>query len=136
MNIQIERKNDSVYFVAKNEHGNEVHIDGSPAIGGEDKGARPMELILMSVGSCAAIDVVSILKKQKQDLQDLKIEVKGERVDEIPAVFKDIKVVFHAFGNLDEEKVKRAVDLSFNKYCSVSKMLKPTVNMTFEYKIN
>jgi len=136
MKIRIDRKNDKVHFVAKNSQNNEVNIDGSAAVGGEDLGARPMELILMGVGSCAAIDIVSILQKQKQDLKDLKIEVIGNRVEEVPQVFKSIEVVFHTFGNLEEEKVKRAVNLSFDKYCSVSKMLKPTVDIVFKYTIN
>ena len=95
-----------------------------------------MELILMGLGSCGAMDIISILKKQRQDLKDLKIEIDGNRVyNQTPAVFTDIKIKFTFYGNLSNEKVEKAVSLSMNKYCSVSAMLEKTVNISYSFEI-
>ena len=77
--IELNRLNDAFHFSAENENGNSVHLDASPDIGGENKGMRPMQMLLAAMGGCSAIDVINILRKQRQDLKDLKITVKGER---------------------------------------------------------
>jgi putative redox protein len=96
-----------------------------------------MQLMLTSVGACSSIDIVNILKKQKQNLKDIKITVEGEREkDVIPSLFTDINVHFHLIGDLDEEKVKKAIDLSVNKYCSAWKTLERSgAKLTYSYKI-
>ncbi len=105
--------------------GHSVMIDGPESIGGLNQGMRPMELMLMSVGACSTVDVISILKKARQHVTDCHIEVDGERADAVPAVFTKMHLHFKISGNdLDENKVKRAVELSAEKYCSASIMLK------------
>tara|TARA_R110000824_G_scaffold336_11_gene2449 strand:+ start:107607 stop:108026 length:420 start_codon:yes stop_codon:yes gene_type:complete len=104
--------------------GHRVIIDGPESIGGRNQGMRPLELMLMSVGACSTVDVISILKKARQDVTDCTVEVEGQRVDAVPALFEKIHLSFKVSGNnLDENKVIRAVELSAEKYCSASIML-------------
>ena len=124
MKITLNRVNDNYHFQLKNERGHIVDIDNRSEFGGDDLGASPMELILMAVGGCSSIDVISILKKQRQEITSFKVEVEGERVQiEEAKPFKEITVVFLLEGKIDSEKAIRAVELSFDKYCSVSKTL-------------
>lgn len=133
MKITLKRLNDAYHMRATNESGNSIEMDGSPAIGGENLGARPMEVVLMSLAGCSSIDVISILKKMKQDVTDYDVEVTAERREEIPSIFTKIHIKFIVKGeNLEEEKVKRAAQLSAEKYCSVSKILEPTADITWE----
>ena len=104
-----------------------VVIDGPEKLGGKDAGLRPMEMFLAALASCSAVDVVMILRQQKQPFVDLRITVKGERADAIPAVFTKIPLHFVAYGAVAENKMIRAVRLSAEKYCSVAKMLAPDV---------
>lgn len=117
------------------QHG--IVIDGPPDIGGRNLGMRPMELMLLSVGSCSAVDVVHILKKARQPVKDVAVEVEGQRADTEPKVFTDIHLKFLITGDgLSEPQVKRAVELSADKYCSASIMLKRGgVNVTHSYEI-
>lgn len=118
-------------FEATAGSGGQAIIDGSPEIGGEGRGMRPMEALLMSLASCAAMDVVHILRKQKEPLEDLHIEVEGERADGTPTPFTTIHLTFTATGEgLTEKKVRRAVALSVEKYCSVGATLDPNVEVT------
>lgn len=134
MKITLNRVNDNYHFQLKNERGHIVDIDNRFEFGGDDLGASPMELILMAVGGCSSIDVISILKKQRQEITSFKVEVEGERVQIVEAKpFKEITVVFLLEGKIDSEKAFRAVELSFDKYCSVSKTLEPTA--TIKYKV-
>ena len=134
MKITLNRVNDNYHFQLKNERGHIVDIDNRSEFGGDDLGASPMELILMAVGGCSSIDVISILKKQRQEITSFKVEIEGERVQiEEAKPFKEITVVFLLEGKIDSEKAIRAVELSFDKYCSVSKTLEPTA--TIKYKV-
>ncbi len=136
MKIEISRLNDAYHFEAENEQGKTIQMDASPEIGGNNLGFRPMQLLLASLGGCSSIDVINILKKQKQDVKDIKITVNGEREkDVVPSLFTDIHVHFQLVGNLDEDKVKRAIDLSVNKYCSVWKTLEQTAKITHSYEV-
>ncbi|MEN9306648.1 MAG: hypothetical protein RL173_580 [Fibrobacterota bacterium] len=121
-----------VKFTATNGSGASSTIDGPADMGGENAGLRPMETLLSALASCSSIDVIHILKKQRQELERLEVEVEGERADAVPAVFTKIHLRFVAYGNLDAAKVQKAVELSMEKYCSVSKMLQPTVAITAE----
>jgi putative redox protein len=132
MKITLKRLNDAVHFEAANESGNTIQMDGSPAIGGEGKGARPMEVLLMSLAGCTSMDVVSMLQKMREPLDGFAVEVEGERREQIPQIFVKIHIKFFFSGNIDKEKAKRAVDLSAEKYCSVSKMLEPSAVLTHE----
>ena len=122
---------------ATNEAGAVIHVDGAASVGGENKGFRPMQLLLAGLGSCSSIDIISILKKQKQPLEDLRVQVDSEREkDKVPSLFQDIHVHFIFKGDLDEKKVKRAVDLSMNTYCSATKILEKTAKITYSFEIN
>ncbi len=136
MKVTLKRLNSALHFEGKNEEGNTVLIDGLSDFGGEGKGCRPMELLLVSLASCSSMDVVSILKKMRQPLEDLRVEAEGERVTgEIPAVFKKIHIRYIVTGNLNPEKVTTAISKSMDKYCSVSKMLEKSVEITWSYQI-
>jgi putative redox protein len=137
MKIILKRLNEAVHFEAVNEEGQCVQLDGSEDIGGQGLGMRPMQLVLAALASCSSIDVVVLLKKMRQPLEELQVEVDGQRaLDEIPAVFRKIHLKFVLGGSLDEEKVKKAITLSVEKYCSVAKMLEKTAEITWEYQIN
>lgn len=119
---------------ASNEYGNSIHIDGAPE---NSQGVRPMQLLLMAVGSCSAIDVIGILKKQKQPLDDIKIDVEGEREKNGTfSLFKKIHIHYKFYGNIDEKKAERAINLSLDKYCSVSKTLEKTADISYSFSIN
>lgn len=123
-------------FEATTEGGHSVLMDASVEVGGEDKGPRPMEMVLMGLGGCTGIDVVLMLQKGKQDIDDCQIEITAERSDTVPKIYRTIHVHFKVTGRaLNEKKVKRAVDLSAEKYCSVSKMLEATVALSHDYEI-
>lgn len=126
-----------VKFLATSGSGHQVLMDGAPNAGGENAGARPMELILMGLSGCASFDVVGILKKAKQDVSAVDVEVSANRADETPAVFTDIHLRFIVTGsNIKTALVERAVKLSSEKYCSASIMLtRGGVNITHEIVI-
>lgn len=117
-------------FEAVNEAGVAVRVGGSAEYGGSGALMRPMEMVLVSLAGCSAIDVLHILKKQRQDVADLEIEVDGTRADAVPAVYTKIHVHFRASGDVDPAKLEKAVALSMEKYCSVTRMLQPTVAIT------
>lgn len=124
-------------WVGETGSGHGIVIDGPPDIGGRNLGVRPMELILLGVGSCSAMDVIHILKKARQPVDDVVIELKGERADTDPKVFTDIHLHFKVIGEgLSERQVARAVQLSAEKYCSASIMLQASVNITHSHEIN
>ncbi len=123
MKIELNRINEAVHFEAEGSGNIKVHIEGSPELGGEGQGVRPMELVLMALGSCSALDLIQILKKQRQDIQDFSVSVEGERADAIPAVFTKIHMTFKLSGNVDQAKAEKAAELAVKKYCSVHDML-------------
>ncbi|MCK5281337.1 MAG: OsmC family protein [Cyclobacteriaceae bacterium] len=136
MKIILKRLDDAYHLQAKNEEGCTIETDGATAIGGSNKGMRPMQLLLATAGSCSSIDIISILKKQKQELKDLEVEVTAEREkDKVPSLFTDIHIHYKFKGDLADEKVKRAVGLSMDKYCSVVKILEKTANVSSSYEI-
>lgn len=124
-------------FEGESASGHKVMMDGPESVGGINAGPRPMEMMLLSVGGCSSIDVINILQKSRQDVTDCRVEIDAERADAVPAVFEKIHLHFIVSGrNLDEAKVKRAVDLSADKYCSASIMLgKAGVEMSHDLEI-
>ena len=137
MKITLNRVNDNFHFELKNERGHLVNVDSRPEFGGDDLGASPMELILMGVAGCSAIDMFSILKKLRQEITSFKAEVEGERIQVGEAKpFKDITVIFFLEGPINEEKAAKAAQLSFEKYCSVSKTLEPTATIHYKVVLN
>lgn len=136
MKVTLQRVNDAVRFEGSNSAGNRVIVEGSPEIGGEGQGMRPMELLLASLASCSSMDTVSILKKMRQPLEDLRIEVEGHRdTQQVPAVFTKIHLHFILKGDLRPEKVEEAIRLSVKKYCSVGRMLEKTAEITYDWEL-
>lgn len=134
--IELNRLNDAYHMEAANEQGNTVHIDASPDIGGTNQGMRPMQLLLTALGGCSSIDVISILKKQRQPLRDIKVTVTGEREpDAVPSLYTEVHAHFKLYGDLDHDKAEKAVSLSVEKYCSVAKTLEKTAKVTYSVEI-
>lgn len=134
--IEINRLNDGFHLEGVNNSGNAVHLDASPDIGGTGKGMRPMQLLLTALGACGTIDIINILKKQRQPLEDIKITVTGEREDGVePAPYIAAHIHFRLFGKLDQDKVQKAVSLSVDKYCSVAKTIEKTTKITHSFEI-
>ncbi len=123
-------------FSAVADSGHTVIMDASPAVGGEDRGARPMELILMGLGGCASIDVVMILEKARQQISGCKVEITAERAEQDPKVYTRIDLHFIVTGkDLSADRVSRAIELSSEKYCSVSIMLGKTAVIKHDFEI-
>jgi putative redox protein len=119
-------------FVGQSESGHAVTLDGD----NPGQGASPMEMVLMSVATCSAIDVVSILEKAKQNFVNVDVEISAERAESVPKVFTNIHLNFIVTGeSVGEKHVARAVSLSADKYCSVAKMLEASVNITHGFEI-
>lgn len=135
MKISLKRLNDNYLFETKNERGNIVLLDNKSEE--EPKGSSPMDLILRGIAGCSSIDVVMILKKQQHELEDLQVEVEGFREEgAIPNVFKKIHLNFILKGDIPAAKVERAVKLSMDKYCSVSKMLEKAAEISYSIHLN
>ncbi len=113
------------------------HIDGSPdVIMDSENGPTPMELVLMALGGCTGMDVISILQKMRQDVKNFEINISAERAQDHPRVFTKINLEYVIYGsNVDENSVKRAIELSQDKYCSVGGMIKKAVELTYSWKI-
>lgn len=135
MKIILNRINDDYLFECTNAAGNKIILDNTSQP--DAKGVSPMETVLMAVAGCSGIDIVSILKKQRQIIEDFSAEVEGERiqVDEAKP-FKSILVKFFLQGVIDPKKARKAAELSFEKYCSVSKTFEPNVTVSYEVFVN
>lgn len=132
MRVSLRRTGPAAFEATAEGGAHPITLDGPASLGGEDAGMRPMELFLVSLAGCSAMDVVMILDQQKQGLEDLDIEVEGTRADAIPAVYERIHLRFLASGDVSPKKLARAVALSAEKYCSVSRMLLPEISVTHE----
>jgi putative redox protein len=119
-------------FIAVGPSGHAVPIDSDRQ---SNTAPGPMELLLLALGSCTATDVVDILKKKRQKLDSLEVEVSGERAKEPPTVWVKLEIVYRLKGHLDEKAVKDAIQLSEDKYCSVAATLRKTAPITFRYEI-
>ena len=123
--IELERVQGLFGFAARDQAGHEIHLDSSRENGGEDFGIRPMQGLLMALGACSGIDIISILKKQQQYPQHFSMVIEGERRQEgAVSLWKEVRMQFRFSGQLDEEKIKRACALSVEKYCSVAETLR------------
>jgi putative redox protein len=122
--IDIKRVEGDFGFEAKDAGGHIVRMDTSPDGGGTNFGVRPMQMLLMGIGGCSGIDVVSILKKQRQPVEGFAMKISGERQkDLVPSLWETVDLVFELTGNIDPEKARKACELSVEKYCSVAKTL-------------
>ena len=128
---------DDVAFNATSGSGHSVIMDGAPEAGGKNLGARPMEMLLMGLGGCSAYDVVTILRKSRQNVTDLTLKIDATRAETDPKVFTSIHLLFEVTGrDLKDNIVKRAITLSAEKYCSASIMLGKSAKITHGYKIH
>jgi putative redox protein len=127
---------EGVTFIAESGSGHAIVVDGSPDVGGRNLGARPMELVLMGTGACSAIDVVLILRKARQVIEDCVVELEAERAESEPKVFTRIRMHYVVTGKgLNPAQVERAINLSKDKYCSASAMLAKTAEITADFEI-
>ena len=137
MNVSQERINEDYLFEVTNCNGMSIRLDNKSKASGEVQGVSPMELLLMGVAGCSSIDIVAILNKQKINPKGLKMEVQGHRHEnEVPALFYQIDITIYLEGNFSAEKAKRAAQLSFDKYCSVSKTLESTAKINHKVILN
>ena len=135
MNISVNWV-DGMLMVGKSHSGHSITMDGPPEIGGDNLGVRPMEMLLLGVAGCTMIDVVTTLKKMRQELTHFETKLSAERADEHPKVFTDIHIQFIVKGqDLDPKKVEKAITLSAEKYCSASIMLGKTASITHDFEI-
>ncbi len=127
---------DNMSFVGESGSGHSVVMDGAPDSGGRNLAARPMEMVLIGMGGCTAFDVVMILQKSRQPIKDCIVELTAERSEEIPKVFTKIHAHYIVKGKgLSEKQVEKAVNLTAEKYCSVSIMLAATASVTHDFEI-
>ncbi|MCW8956620.1 MAG: OsmC family protein [Gammaproteobacteria bacterium] len=127
---------DNMSFVGESGSGHSIVMDGAPDSGGRNLAARPMEMVLMGMGGCTAFDVVTILKKARQPIDDCIVELSAERAEDIPKIFTKIHVHYIVKGRgLSEKQVEKAVNLTAEKYCSVSIMLAKSAEITHDFKI-
>ena len=125
-----------VSFAGTADSGHTVIMDGALEAGGQNQGARPMELVLIGMGGCTAFDVVHILRKSRQDISDCVAEIEAKRAETDPKVFTNIHIHFIVTGkNLDAKKVQHAIELSATKYCSASIMFGKTAQITHDFEI-
>ena len=122
--IELARVHGDYGFDASDENGHIIKMDTNPNNGGENYGARPMQLLLVGLAGCSAIDVIGILKKQRQEVRDYKMVVNGDREAGVePSLWKTVTIEFHLYGNIDRDKAVKAAELSVGKYCSVAATL-------------
>ena len=127
---------DHMSFVGESGSGHSVVLDGSPEHGGRNLGVRPMEMVLLGLGGCTAFDVVLMLQKSRQNVLDVEVSLDAARAEEIPQVFTEIKAHFKIWGKeLSAKHVERAVNLSAEKYCSATKMLEKSAEITYSWEI-
>jgi putative redox protein len=127
---------DGMQFVGISESGHAVVLDTTEDVGGHDTGPRPTELVLIALSGCTGMDVVSILRKMQVKFTRFEMDVQGDRASEYPKYFTKIRVNYRIWGDVPEEKLKKAIDLSLEKYCTVSNSLKPKADVSYEYQIN
>jgi putative redox protein len=138
MRIELKRLDDAFHFEAISETGNIAHMDVGADLGGNNKGVRPMQMLLMGLGGCSAVDIVMILKKQRQIIESFEISIDGERQKgKEPSLWETIQIHFKLKGTIEKEKAERAVQLSMDKYCSVSKTLEIAgAKITYKVSVN
>ncbi|MDG1167097.1 MAG: OsmC family protein [Candidatus Thioglobus sp.] len=135
MNISVNWV-DGLLMVGKSDSGHTITMDGPPESGGENLGVRPMEMLLLGVAGCTMIDVVTTLKKMRQDLSHCETKINAERATDHPKVFTNIHIQFIVKGkDLDSKKVDKAITLSAEKYCSASIMLGEMATITHDFEV-
>lgn len=126
---------DGMQFVGMSASGHAIVLDAPKDVGGHNTGPTPMEMVLIALGGCTGMDVVSILRKMQVQFTRFEMEIQGERAPEYPKNFTKIQIAYKIWGDVPEEKLKKAIDLSLEKYCSVSNSLKPKAEISYTYQI-
>lgn len=127
---------DGMQFVGVSGSSHAVVLDAAKDNNGQDSGPRPTELLLIATGGCTGMDVVAILRKMQVHFTRFEMRLQGERAPEHPRYFTKIHITYSVWGEVSEEKLKKAIDLSLDKYCSVSQSLRPRAEISYSYKIN
>lgn len=136
-NIVTTEWQQDMVFKSDNPSGDEIFIDASEEFGGTNSGLRPKAMMLSSLAGCSGLDVISLLKKMKVDIDNFKIVTKGELTEEHPKYYHKVKIDYHFFGNeLKEKKIKKAVDLSIERYCGVFEMFRHFAKMETEIHLH
>jgi len=136
MAITVRKLENDLHFEAENEKGGKLRMDGNNTIGGLEGGLSPMQLLLAGIGGCSSVDVLNILNKQRQQVEDYRVEITADKQSVgTYSEYKTINLNFILEGDLDEQKVERAIELSINKYCSVSKALEKISKISYSYEI-
>jgi putative redox protein len=136
MKITLRRVNDAVRFEASNERGHSILVEGGCSVGGEDQAPYPTEYFMISQAACTAVDIVDLLKKMRQPLAHLEIEAEGIRAqDQVPKIFTGIHLHYRIYGNVKPQKAEKAISMSIEKYCTVSKMIDQVARITFSMEI-
>jgi len=136
MKITLEKLDGKLHMEANNEEGGKIRIDGTRSIGGIEGGISPMQLLLAAAGGCSTIDIINILEKQRQNLKNIHVDVDGDRQKvSTYSEFKTIHMHYILEGDLDPDKVEKAIELSIGKYCSVSKALEKSSRITYSFEI-
>lgn len=135
MKLDLHRIEAPFVMELRNEQGNSCYMDANPAIGGSNKGFRPMELLAGSLAGCVSIDVLNIVKKQRIDLKHYHVRIEAFRVEVTPAPFEHIHMVFEFDNSIDPQKMNRNIEMTLEKYCSVSACLKEEIRITYGLEI-
>lgn len=138
VNVHLERQEADFHFKATNAEGLSIDIDDGTAYeDGKGHGVGPMQLLMMAIGGCSGVDIVSILQKGRQQIESFSIDVSGTKPDGVaPSVYETVEVHFILNGDIDPAKVQRAVDLSLGKYCSVARIIEKTAEISYRYSVN
>lgn len=138
VNVHLERQEADFHFKATNAEGLSIDIDDGTAYeDGKGHGVGPMQLLMMAIGGCSGVDIVSILQKGRQQIDSFSIDVSGTKPDGVaPSVYETVEVHFILEGSIDAGRVQRAVELSLGKYCSVSRIIEKTAEISYRYTIN
>lgn len=136
MQIKIKRLNKAYHMQATNEDGVSVDMDGSPDIGGQNLGFRPMQMVLAGLGGCSTIDIIGILKKKRQEVRDIEVNVSSTRYEgQVPSLFKTVHLEYIVHGPVEDSQMEKAVELSLQKYCSVAKILEKTAEISYSFVV-
>ncbi|HRI55601.1 MAG TPA: OsmC family protein [Anaerolineae bacterium] len=133
--VSVTWQHEDLLLQAENDTGNTIILDSGAGVGGKNRGARPLQLLLMGLAGCTAMDVLSILQKKREPVQDFQVTVSGEQVESHPRVFPALHIEYIITGDVNEKAVQRAIDLSENIYCPAQAMLRAGATITSSYRI-
>jgi len=133
--VSVTWQHEDLLLEAENDTGNTIILDSSTGVGGKNRGARPLQLMLISLAGCTSMDVLSILQKKREPVQDFRVIVTAEQAESHPKVFTSMHIEYVITGDVSEKAVQRAIDLSENTYCPAQAMLRPAATITSSYRI-